>query len=151
MTSSTSDTPSDAAVRAWVRLVRAHAAALAVVEGALKKAGHPPLEWYDVILELERAGPLRPRDLQARLLLAQSNLSRLLDRMEEAGAVERRPCDGDRRGHVMANTPEGQALRQSMWPVYAGAIQTAVGSKLNEAEATTLFDLLGRIGASDDL
>lgn len=147
----TPDTPSDAAVLAWARLVRAHAAAFAVVEGALKKAGHPPLEWYDVILELERAGPLRPRELQARLLLAQYNLSRLLDRMEAAGAVERRPCDDDRRGHMVAITQEGGALRQRMWPVYAGAIQAAVGAKLNEAEAATLADLLGRISASGDL
>ncbi len=65
------------------------------MEGALKAEGLPPLEWYDVLLELERGGPMRPRDLQAHLLLAQYNLSRLLDRIEAAGLVERRPCPDD--------------------------------------------------------
>ena len=135
--------PSDAVILAWTRLVRAHQAALAGIEAALKGAGHPPLEWYDVLLELERAGPLRPRDLQARLLLAQSNLSRLLDRMAGAGAVERTPCEDDRRGHLVAATAEGSALRRRMWPVYAAAIQAAVGDRVSEAEATALAGLLG--------
>ena len=137
--------PSEAAVLAWARLVRAHQAALSTVEAALKAAGHPPLEWYDVLLELERAGPLRPRDLQARLLLAQSNVSRLLDRMVAAGAVERRSCDDDGRGHLVAATVAGRELRRRMWPAYAGAIETAVGSRLKDDEAGMLADLLGRM------
>lgn len=137
--------PSETVVLAWARLVRAHRAALAGVEAALKAARHPPLEWYDVLLELERAGPLRPRDLQARLLLPQSNLSRLLDRMASAGAVERRSCHEDGRGHLVAATDSGRALRRRMWPVYAGAIEHVVAKKLNESEARSLVDLLGRL------
>lgn len=137
--------PSEAAVLAWARLVRAHQAALTTVEAALKTAGHPPLEWYDVLLELERAGPLRPRDLQARLLFAQSNLSRLLDRMAAAGAIERRSCDEDGRGYLVVATDAGLALRRRIWPAYAGAIEMAVGSRLNDDEARVLADLLGRI------
>ncbi|MFX6036027.1 helix-turn-helix domain-containing protein, partial [Acinetobacter baumannii] len=72
--------PSETIVDAWVALQRAPARAFDMVEGKLKAAGLPKLEWYDVLLELERGGPLRPRDLQARLLFAQYNLSRLLDR-----------------------------------------------------------------------
>ena len=137
--------PSEAAVLAWARLVRAHQTALSAVETALKAAGHPPLEWYDVLLELERAGPLRPRDLQARLLLAQSNLSRLLDRMAVAGAVERRSCVDDGRGHLVSATVAGRALRRRMWPAYAGAIEMAVGTRLKDDEAGLLADLLARI------
>ncbi len=137
--------PSDAAVLAWSRLLRAHRAALGAVEQTLKAKGLPPLEWYDVLLELERAGALRPRDLQDRLLLAQYNLSRLLDRMVTAGIIERRLCEDDRRGHLLAPTAEGRKLRRRMWPVYSGAIQAAIGAKLSEAEATALAALLGRL------
>lgn len=141
--------PSESAVLAWQSLVRAHQAALATVEAALKSVRQPPLEWYDVLLELERAGPLRPRELQGRLLLAQSNLSRLLDRMAAAGAVERRSCDDDGRGRLVAATQAGRALRRRMWPVYAGAIEAAVGSRLDEAEAAALAGLLRRLGCPD--
>jgi DNA-binding MarR family transcriptional regulator len=138
-------TPSDAAVLAWSRLIRAHDVALGGVQQALKAAGFPPLEWYDVLLELERLGPQRPKDLQGRLLLAQYNLSRLLDRMCAAGLVERRAFAGDRRGQLVAATAEGRRLRARMWPVYAFAIEAAIGARLTPAQAGELADILNRI------
>ncbi|WP_376087690.1 MarR family winged helix-turn-helix transcriptional regulator [Roseomonas sp. CCTCC AB2023176] len=137
--------PTDAATLAWARLLRAHDAALARVEAALEAGGHPPLAWYDVLLELERGGPQRPRDLQAALLLAQYNLSRLLDRMERRGLIERGDCETDGRGQTIALTEAGTRARRDAWPTYAAAIQDAVGRHLTEEEARTLADLLGRI------
>src|SRR5688572_33250935 len=115
--------PSDAAMLAWSRLIRAQRAALCVVEQALKAEGLPGLEWYDVLIELERAGPLRPRDLQGKLLLAQYNLSRLLDRMAEAGLIGRRSCPQDGRGQFVAVTSGGRQLCWRMWAIYVGGIQ----------------------------
>lgn len=133
------------AERAWVQLVRAHRSALCSVEKALRAADLPPLEWYDVLLELERGGPLRPRDLQERLLLAQYNLSRLVDRMEAEGLVVREKCSEDGRCHWVRATKAGEALRTRMWPVYADAIRTAVESRLTKAQAAQLGDLLGKL------
>lgn len=140
-----SDAPSDAAILAWTHLVRAHAVAMGGVQAALKAEGLPPLEWYDVLWELERGGPMRPRDLQVRLLLAQYNLSRLLDRMTEAGLVERRPCEDDGRGQIVGVGDAGCAMRRRMWPVYADAIGRAVGVKLDDGDAATLAELLGHL------
>jgi DNA-binding MarR family transcriptional regulator len=136
---------SDAAQGAWVQLIRAHRSALCSVERALRAAELPPLEWYDVLLELERGGPLRPRDLQDRLLLAQYNLSRLLDRMEADELISRERCSEDARCQWVRATVSGKALRQRMWPVYSGAIQDALGAKLSPAQAEKLSELLGRI------
>jgi DNA-binding MarR family transcriptional regulator len=139
--------PCESALRAWARLMRAHQAALSRVEGALKAAGLPPLAWYDVLLELERAGPcgLRPFALERELMLPQYGLSRLLARMEEAGLVERQSCPGDGRGQMAVLTDAGRATRAAMWPVYAGALQEAVGCRLSPAESDGLADLLGRL------
>jgi len=126
----------------WTRLVRAHAAAFGSIEGALNTAGMPSLEWYDVLWELEKGGDLRPRDLQERLLLAQYNLSRLLDRMALAGAVVRLPCPEDRRGNLISITPDGHGLRQKMWGVYSDAMWTAIGSRLCPEDAAALATLL---------
>ncbi len=139
--------PSDAAILAWTRLVRAHATALARVQAALKAAELPSLEWYDILLELERGGAMRPRDLQAKLLLAQYNLSRLLERMVGAGLVERAPCEGDRRGLIVRVTARGRSLRRRMWPIYAAAIEGAVGAKLDDEDAAALAGLLRAVGA----
>ncbi len=136
---------SDAAARAWVQLIRAHRSALCAVERGLRAADLPPLEWYDVLLELERGGPLRPRDLQDRLLLAQYNLSRLLDRMESEGLVTRERCSDDARCIWVKATDAGQTLRQRIWPVYAEAIRTAVESRMTGAQAGQLAELLGKL------
>jgi DNA-binding MarR family transcriptional regulator len=138
---------SDSAARAWVQLIRAHRSALCSVEKALRSADLPPLEWYDVLLELERGGPLRPRDLQDRLLLAQYNLSRLLTRMHSEGLVEREGCSEDARCQWVKATGAGLALRKRMWPVYAAAIRQAIGARLSDAQAERLANLLGRMSS----
>ena len=105
---------SEEAMTAWAQLVRAEQTTLGRIEATLKAAGFPPLSWYDVLLELGRAedGRLRPLELERRTLLAQYNASRLIDRMEKAGLVERLPHPEDGRGQLVAITPEGQALQK---------------------------------------
>lgn len=137
-------TPSDAAVAAWAGLLKAQRTALALVERRLKEAGLPPLAWYDVLWELERAGAcgVRPFALEQALLLAQPNLSRLLDRMEGKGLVTRQRCDADGRGQFVTATASGLSLRRQIWQVYSAAIQEAVGAHLDDDGARRLAELL---------
>lgn len=139
--------PAETVVRAWARLLRAQTKLLESVERDLKAAGLPPLAWYDVLLELHRAGAdgLRPHEIEARLLLAQHNVSRLVDRLENAGTLARKPCPEDGRGVIATLTPAGRALLRRMWPVYARAIQRNLGEKLTAVQAASLDDLLGRL------
>ena len=90
------------------------------------------MEWYDVLWELERApeGARRPVELEGRLLLAQYNLSRLVDRLAQAGYLTKHRCDKDGRGQVLVLTEAGKALRQRMWGIYSAAIERYVGSRL---------------------
>src|SRR5215813_5877753 len=121
--------PSEVAVTAWARLVRAEQTVLGKIEAALKAADLPPLAWYDVLLELGRAenGRLRPLELERRTLLTQYNASRLIDRMEKAGLVERLPHPEDGRGQLVAITAEGRALQKRIWRIYGPAIEAHVG------------------------
>jgi DNA-binding MarR family transcriptional regulator len=140
------DIPSEAAILAWARLPRAARIALGAIEADLKAAGFPPLGWYDVLVELRRAGkPLRPVEIERQLLLAQHTVSRLLDRLEAAGHVERQPCEADGRGQVIALKPEGQALLRAMWPAYRASIAKHVGAKLGSSDAEELARLLGHL------
>ena len=137
--------PSDPVVRAFVRLVRAQRCVVSGIERAVKDAGFPPIEWYDVLWELEREGPSRPRDVQGRLLFPQSNLSRLLDRMEGAGLIERSSCDEDARGQIISITDNGKELRRRMWKAHAAAIQNLIGDHLSDDDAAQLASLLDRL------
>jgi|ERR1043165_325393 DNA-binding MarR family transcriptional regulator len=141
--------PSDAVVTAWARLIRARDALVAGVERELKAAGLPPLAWYDVLLELSRAadGRLRPFEIEKETLLAQYNLSRLLDRLEKEGLIRREPCEDDARGQWVVITEKGRALQARTWKVYARAIQRHVGEKLDDKSAAALAGLLGRLTA----
>jgi len=137
----------DQTISAWARLHRASQSVLSAVESDLKAAGHPPLAWYDVLLELKRVGKdgLRPRALQSEILLAQYNLSRLLDRMEGEGYVERRPYANDGRGQIVVITPEGRQLIKRMWPAYEAAIGEHFAARLTSEEAARLGRLLGKL------
>jgi DNA-binding MarR family transcriptional regulator len=139
--------PSPETTAAWTRLVRVQQAVLAAVEKDLKKAGYPPLAWYDALLELARAqnGALRPVELEGKMLLPQYSTSRLVDRLAAAGLVERKECPVDGRGQFVAITAAGRALQKRMWETYAAAIERHVGRKLSNKDAASLCDLLGRL------
>jgi len=141
--------PSEAVVDAWIALMRAQQVTLLKIERAFRDAKLPSHAWYDALWELDRAGEngLRPFEIERQMLIAQSNISRLLDRLEEKGLVQRNPCEGDGRGQVVAITKAGRDMRRKMWPVYAAAITEAVGKHVTTEDARTLAKLLGHLTA----
>jgi DNA-binding MarR family transcriptional regulator len=139
---------SEAVVAAWIALNRAQQTAQLKIERAFRDAGLPPYAWYDVLWEVERAGAagLRPFEIERRSLIAQSNISRLIDRLASQGCVERQQCEEDGRGQRILITARGRDMRRRMWPVYARALTEAVGRHLSEREAATLASLLAKLG-----
>lgn len=139
--------PTLATTRAWIALMRAQRRVLAAIEKDFKDAGLPPLGWYDVLWELVRAeaGRLRPFEIEARTLLAQYNLSRLIDRLEKEDLVRREAFDEDARGCWVVVTDTGRQMRARMWQTYARSIESHVGAKLSEVEAGKLAELLSRL------
>jgi DNA-binding MarR family transcriptional regulator len=139
--------PSDAVVDAWIALMRAQQTTLLKIERAFREAKLPPHAWYDVLWELDRAGAagLRPFEIERQMLIAQSNISRLIDRLVEQGYVERKPVEEDGRGQRVVITAAGREMRKRMWPVYARAISDAIGQRVSEREAATMAGLLSKL------
>jgi DNA-binding MarR family transcriptional regulator len=129
---------------AWARLVRATDGLRSAIERDLKAAGFPGLSWYDVLLELDRSegGALRPGELEKRCLVAQYNMSRLIDRLEKAGLVRREKLPEDGRGSLVCITGEGRSLRKRMWPAYGAAMQRHMGDRLSNEQSGELAVLL---------
>ena len=140
--------PSTEATDVWVRLMRVQGRVLGAVEQDLKKAGFPPLAWYDALLELSRAprGELRPVELEKQMLLPKYSTSRLIDRLVEEGLAVRRECTMDKRGLFVEITDAGRELQKKMWNSYSAAIERHIGSKLSDADAVKLSGLLDRLG-----
>jgi DNA-binding MarR family transcriptional regulator len=83
---------------------------------ALARRAGISLTDLDALEHLEAEGPLTQRDLGARLSLTSGAVTMLVDRMESAGLVRRRPHPGDRRyvlieltPHAAERAPEGLA------------------------------------------
>ena len=139
--------PENETIAAWTSLVTANRVLLETIEKALKEAGLPQLDWYDALLEIDKADAtgIRPYELKERLLLPQYGMSRLLDRMAKAGLVDRREVEGDGRGQIIRLTDKGRATRLAMWPVYAGVLTGSVEQKLSRDEAAELARLLRKL------
>ncbi len=139
--------PDQETIDAWALLLRSQQSVLAAVEHDLKIAGFPPLSWYDILLELKRAGPrlLTARELEREVLLPQYNISRLLDRLEKAGYLLREASPDDGRANLLRLTEDGRALLKRMWPAYGAAIQRRMGDRLNSTEITSLAAVLRRL------
>jgi DNA-binding MarR family transcriptional regulator len=131
---------------AWAVLLTAHATLIEKIETALAEAKLPPLAWYDVLWELEKAkgGRLRMHELARRIVLSRSNLTRLADRLEDAKLIERVDTPHDRRGYHCFITRAGLAMRKKMWPVYKAEIERLFSRHITVEEARTIGDALAR-------
>lgn len=135
-----------AGLRAWSHFLGAHALALRAVEARLKAAGMPPLGWYDVLLELERAGGrLRIGELGERVVVEPYNMTRLVDRLSKQGLLARERAEDDGRGALIALTPEGTDLRRRMWPHYREAIEQSFAGALDEADAEAVVRAMKKV------
>ncbi len=139
--------PSPEVIDAWTGLLRVAKQSIESVDDALKHAGLPPLGWYDALREIAQAGSggLRPFQLVDRMLIAQYSVSRLLDRLEAGGLIERDEAADDGRGQVVRITAEGRRMRRAIWAVYGPAIASLVGDKLTSEEASMLTAILGKL------
>lgn len=131
----------------WPLFLTAHAVLVERIEARLAAASLPSLGWYDVLWALERAPErrLRMSELADHVVLSRSNLTRLVDRLEEAGLVARERSEQDRRGAYAVVTPEGRELRRRMWPTYEAGIREVFDSQLGEAEARHMSAALQRM------
>src|SRR5712691_7053518 len=131
---------------AWAVLLAAHATLIEKVEAALARAKLPPLSWYDVLWELEKAegGKLRMHELARRVVLSRSNLTRLSDRLEDAKLIGREDTLHDRRGYDCVITRAGRAMRKKMWLVYKAEIERLFSRYVTVDEARTVGEALAR-------
>jgi DNA-binding MarR family transcriptional regulator len=117
------------------------------IEAKLDRAGLPSLEWYDVLYTLKEAPEQRLRlsELAEKVLLTRSNLTRLVDRLETAGLLQRQSCPSDRRGTFAVLTEAGLTMQQQIWPIYAEGIVEYFASQINDDEVEILQQVLRRM------
>lgn len=132
---------------AWRAFLTAHRRLVDRLTAELDAEQGMPLTWYDVLVNLHEAEGqrLRMAELADRVLLSQSGLTRLVDRMAGEGLVERERCPTDRRGMFVVLRTEGRAALVAAAPGHLDGVARHFGSRLDDAEVHLLREALERV------
>ena len=125
---------------AWRGFLRVHAALVKSLDAELASAHDLPLSSYEVLLTLE-AAPGRKRrmsELADSVLLSRSGMTRLVDRLERDGLLERDHCTADGRGCFAVLTDKGQRVLDTARPTHLGGVRERFLSQFGEEELTIL-------------
>ena len=138
----------DALISTFGRLVEVQGRLERRLGGDLEaRCGLPPA-WFEVLIRLARSadGQLTMGALAEQVTLTTGGVTRLVDRMEAAGLVERLPCRTDRRVSYAAITDAGRAKLDDAAEVHASNLRT-VFDGFSATELATLDTLLDRLRA----
>jgi DNA-binding MarR family transcriptional regulator len=103
--------------------------------------------WFDLLAALRRAGTpfeLNPTQLMATTMLSSGGMTKRLDRLEDAGLVERRPDPSDRRGTLVGLTKQGREVVDAALVTHVGNEERLLQA-LSASERRTLDELLRKL------
>ena len=134
----------------WRSFLEVHDALTRALAAELDAERDLPLNWYEVLLVLHEAGgKLRMQELAGRLLVNKSSLTRVIDRMVEAGYVEREPCVEDGRGQYAVLTREGRETLRKAAPTHLRGVQEHFAQYLTDSDVVALQRVFGKLAGSD--
>ena len=133
-----------AEIRAWTAFLDAQAALLRQLEAELVEKEDMTLAEFDVLIQLGMAPDrrLRMTELSERVRLSRSGLTRLVDRLVQAGFVKRTRCASDRRGTFATLTAVGGARLRHARPVHLRGVREHFGKRLSEAQLAAVAEAL---------
>jgi len=127
----------DRVVATWRAITASHAAANVALEHELARQGLGVSE-FEVLdrLSESREHKFRAQELADAVHLSQSALSRLIDRLEKNGLVERCSCGEDRRGVYVILTPAGLQRHAEAAPVHREVLARTLPPQLVQCQCT---------------
>jgi DNA-binding MarR family transcriptional regulator len=149
MSSQPGESPVRLAAETWDSLFRAQVAVMRRLQsGPAFKA--LAVNEYDVLFTLSRcpSGWLRLNELNDNVLLSQSSLSRLVERLEKRGLVERMPAPGDGRGVLLRLTDDGRELQKQIGREHVRDINALIAPALTASEQRELLRLTEKLRGS---
>lgn len=110
----------DPVVSTWRAIAASYATASAALEHELGRRHGLGVSEFEVLDRLAGSDrhKFRAQELADAVHLSQSALSRLIDRLERHGLVERSLCDMDRRGIYVSLTPAGRERHAEAAPTH---------------------------------
>jgi DNA-binding MarR family transcriptional regulator len=133
-----------AELRAWRAFLNAQATVLRQLEAELVAEEGMTLAEFDVLVQLQLAPErrLRMNELSDHVRLSPSGITRLVDRMVEAGLVERGPCATDRRVTWAILTAAGRARLRRASPLHLRGVREHFARRLTSEQLDSVADAL---------
>ena len=130
----------------WRVFLETAYALIDILDAELQAEHHVTLRWYDALVHLEEAEDgLRMNELAGRILASKSGLTRVIDRMEEAGLVRRERPDDDRRVVKVFITPGGLEALQAARAVHRRGVEEHFVQHLDPEELAALAHSLRNV------
>lgn len=141
---------SPAQLAAWQAFLKAHAVITRALERQLLETHHMLLAEYDVLVQLSQAdgGALRMSQLADRVLLSRSGVTRLVERLERNGLVERVDCSSDARGSYAVLTKVGRQRLREAAPAHLESVRSLFADPLTEEQVEGLRQALELLDAA---
>ena len=138
-------TPSE--LGAWRGLLRVHSALAKALDAELAAEHDLPLSSYEVLITLQAAPGKRCRmaELADRVLLSRSGMTRLVDRLEREGLLERSTCTSDGRGCYAVLTEAGAELLARARPTHLHGVRERFLRHFSPEEQATMASWWERV------
>jgi len=143
-----SESESKNSLRLWLHLIQCTKLLEQEMSDRFRENYDSSFSRFDVLAHLFQAGKsgVSTSILAANLLASKGNITRLLDRMEQDGLVERKMSSEDRRVSIIFLSSEGQVLFEQMATDHESWAHELFATTSNE-EKNELLRLLKQIRA----
>jgi DNA-binding MarR family transcriptional regulator len=131
------------AVTAWLRLIRVYQKITQAATAQLRPFG-VTLAQFDVLAHVGAAEGITQQELADRLLVTKGNVSQLVDRLERAGLMSRRP---EGRACHLRLTDAGRAVYREAIPAHEAFVDRHLAA-LSRDEQAELLGLLRTLDRS---
>jgi DNA-binding MarR family transcriptional regulator len=140
--------PSTERLRAWRLYFESALALIDVLDAALEGDAGIPLRWYDALVHLEETPDgLRMNELAERILYSKSGFTRVVDRLEAAGLVQRVRPENDRRSILVVLTGQGRTTMEQARRHHRHAIEQHFSQHLSDSDIKALTRALEKLSA----
>ena len=136
----------------WRALSRVHGNVLQQLDGELAPTIGLSVISFEALYDLSEASGqrLQVRQLAARLGISRAGTTRLVDRLERAGYVERHACENDKRSVFATLTASGATVVDDTRDLYANILHHALMRHWS-TEGLVVYTIAdGRAGTSGD-
>lgn len=104
------------------------------------------LSWFEALLRIGRSGgSMTMSELASQLALTNGGITRMVDRMADAGYVERRPCEEDRRVSWAVLTDSGRAKWDEAAHLHLDDLRREFTDRMSARELETIVDVMDRL------